>query len=183
MKLEVQSPSLAFQPSRVIVSQSNYADRIIGAVEHEAAVHSLLKSHGFEVCHFGQGRFSPAIQAAIKQTASDCYVRWIPDFIAARRDSAGVMQIYFFDAKYCDPKHTENYAIEISSYRTLNRIAAAFEIPTNAYFVFSGFRVATPMEIIHNELSRHRPDPPRTPFVLVRQSAFRHFEEVFGGAK
>lgn len=165
----------------------SFQQRMKTAGEFELELIERLNEIGWQAFQFGQAQLPEECRSRLSRfedgSRRPSRVRWMPDIITFRDQANGRSWIALIDAKESNP-NMSNYSIEMSAMETCEIYTDQLYTPT--FFVFSDYRVLTPMEV----RQRGIPGPPPrkgfgsgTPYLLVPKNHARPFRDVFQASR
>lgn len=165
----------------------SFQERIKTASEFEVELIEHLNSIGWPAFPFGQAQLPEACRRRLSRfedgSRRPSRIRWMPDIITYRDLVSGRSFVALIDAKESNPKY-DNYSIEKSAMETCEIYADQLYTPT--FFVFSDYRVLTPMEVRQRAFEPPHRDNMQgsgTPFFLVKKKFARPFAHFFPASK
>lgn len=165
----------------------SFGERMSAAAEFEKSVIARLNAIGWPAFPFGQAQLPVECRQRLirfeDMSRRPCLIRWMPDIITYRDLPSGKSRVALIDAKVCGA-NTDNYAIELSAIETASIYTDGLYTPT--FFVFDDWGVLTPRDARQRGVQGKEPAPGRgsgTPYVTVRKTHARPFDEIFPAAR
>ncbi|MFF1716921.1 hypothetical protein [Streptomyces sp. NPDC058268] len=140
---------------------------------HERYVAEQLTVRGWQVSPWGQGLLTHQIQDALG--ATDSFIRWIPDLIAAKDTD-----LVLIDCKSrMTSRSTGRHAVERAAVHAHVQLVAWTLLPV--YYVFEDLDVLAPHDVlIAGQQGPHSITGSGAPYFLIPAKAARRFDVLFG---